>query len=257
MKKIVTPFLIVLALGAFNMLAAQEYKLSVSGNKTLKLHEVGEVQITGYEGSDLIFSTEVDRDEDSERAEGLKALSAMGLVDNTGIGLSVIESGDVIDVNPMSKRSGPEYEIKVPKNVKVFYEHSTPYGDKVIIKNITSELEVSTNHSDLWLENITGPMTINTVHGDIEAIFSELNQQSPTSIISVHGLVDITLPAATKANLSLSTEWGEIYTDMDIAIENESDSKSNTTKIKGKLNGGGVPLEIGTSHSNIYLRKKK
>ena len=257
MKKIVTPLMIMLILGVFNILTAQEYKLAVSGNKTLKIHEVGEVEITGYDGKEIIFSTEKEEDEDSERAEGLRALSATGLVDNTGVGLSIVESGDAIDVNPMSKRSGPEYKIMVPANVKVFYEHSTAYGDDVIIKEITSEIEVSTNHSSLILENVTGPMTLNSIHGDIDVIFSQLNQTSPSSIISVHGLIDVALPANTKANLKIGTSWGEIYTDMDIKMEKPNNSSKSDSKISGTLNGGGVSLDISTSHSNIYLRTKK
>lgn len=257
MKKIGTLILAVFVLSAFNGLKAQEYKVAVSGNKTLKIHEVGRVEITGYDGNEIIFSTEKKNNDASERAEGLKAISAGGLEDNSGIGLSVIQSGDAIEVNPMSKRSGPKYEIKVPKSVKVFYEHSTAYGSKVVIKDIASEIEASTNHSGLWLENVTGPMTINTVHGRIEAIFSEVNQSSPTSIVSVHGLIDVALPGNSKANLKMRTTWGEIYTDLDIAFDKSADSEKSATKLAGTINGGGVVLNVSTSHSNIYLRTKK
>jgi hypothetical protein len=257
MKKIGTLILAVMVLTVFNGLKAQEYKVAVSGNKTLKIHEVGRVEITGYDGNEIIFSTEKKDSDALERAEGLKAISAGGLEDNSGIGLSVVQSGDVIEVNPMSKRSGPKYDIKVPKSVKVFYEHSTAYGSKVVIKDISSEIEASTNHSSLWLENITGPMTINTVHGKIEAIFTEVNQSNPTSIISVHGLIDVALPANTKADLKMRTTWGEIYTDMDIDFEESGDSEKSSTKLSGTINGGGVSMDISTSHSNIYLRTKK
>jgi len=257
MKKIGTLAITVMVFMAFSGLKAQEYKIAVSGNKTLKIHEVGDVEIVGYDGNEVVFSTEDRKDSDSERAEGLRPISGSGLEDNTGIGLSVIESGDAIEVNPMSKRSGPNYKIQVPRNVKVFYEHSTAYGDKVVIKDISSEIEASTNHSSLWVENVTGPMTINTVHGQIEAIFSEVNQASPTTIVSVHGLIDVSLPSNTKVNLKMRTAWGEIFTDMDISMDKATESNSSTTKISGTINGGGVPMDISTSHSNIYLRTKK
>ena len=257
MKKIGTLIIAVMVLTAFSGLKAQEYKVAVSGNKTLKVHEVGRVEITGYDGNEIIFSTEKKDSDASERAEGLKAISGAGLTDNSGIGLSVVESGDAIEVNPMSRRSGPKYEIKVPRNVKVFYEHSTAYGSKVVMKDIASEIEASTNHSGLWLENVTGPMTINTVHGRIEAIFSEINQASPISIVSVHGLIDVALPANSKANLKMRTSWGEIYTDMNIAFDKASEAEKSSTKLSGTINGGGVSFDISTSHSNIYLRAKK
>lgn len=249
--------MVMILLTAFTNLKAQEYKLAVSGEKTLKLHGVGNAEITGYSGNEIIFTTESKDEDESERAEGLHAINSLGLTDNTGIGLSVAENGANIDVNPLSKRSDREYKIQLPQNVKVFYEHSTPYGDELVIKNISSEIEASTVHNDIHLENVTGPMTINTVHGEVDAIFTTVNQSSPISIVSVHGLVDVSLPANTKANLKLTNTWGEIFTDMDIAFDKSSDaSNSSTTRISGTINGGGVTIDLSSSHGNIYLRSK-
>ncbi len=237
---------------------AQEYKMKVSGNKTLKIIEVNKVNVEGYDGSEIIFTTVEGNSSRPVRAEGLTAIGSMGLEDNTGIGLSVKESGEVIEVQPMSKRSGGRYLIKVPSNVKVYYEHSSSYGSKFNVKNVGSEIEVSTNHNSITLENVTGPMTINTVHGKVEIVFSTVNQSNPVSIVSVHGLIDVSIPSSTKANVRMSSGWGELYTDLDIKFDQSADElRSNSTKVSGKLNGGGVTIDLSTSHSNIYLREKK
>lgn len=255
--KLMIALLIVMSLSV--QVNAQEYKISVSGNKTLKIYDVNKVEIEGHSGNEIIFSTESKSNGQSERAEGLKAISAMGLVDNSGIGLSVEEKGDLIEVNPMSKRSGPRFTIKVPANVKIYYEHSTSYGSKLTIKDVSSELEISTNHNSVLLENVTGPMTINTVHGKIEATFASVSQSNPISIMSVHGLVDVALPSATKADLSLKSSWGEIFTDMNIEFDESKENlqKVTSTDIKGKLNGGGVNMTLASTHNNVYLRSKK
>jgi DUF4097 and DUF4098 domain-containing protein YvlB len=147
--------------------------------------------------------------------------------------------------------------VKVPKNVIVVYEHSTPYGSKVYFTSISGEIEVKTNHSSVILDNVTGPMTISTVHGKIEASFGSLNQNGPVSIASSHGLVDVTLPGGTKADLTLSSSWGEIYSDFDITVEKSSSLKSySSNEVKGTLNGGGVNFNVSSTHGNIYLRKK-
>jgi hypothetical protein len=64
-----------------------------------------------------------DRDDDG-RAKGLRAISSMGLEDNTGIGLSVVDKGEVIEVQQLKKTDGPDITIKVPKGVKVSYSHT-------------------------------------------------------------------------------------------------------------------------------------
>lgn len=237
---------------------AQEYKIAASGNKVLHLKEVNKVNIEGYNGNEIIFSTEDGSGKRPERADGLTAIGAMGLEDNSGLGLSVSESGDEILVQPMRKRSGPRYVIKVPQNVKISYEHSSSYGSSFRVKDVSSEIEVSTNHNSIYLTNVTGPMTINTVHGKVEAVFSSVNQINPISIVSVHGLIDVSLPPATKAKLRMSTGWGEIYTDMKIDFDqSEGELRSNATKVSGTLNGGGVDLDLSSSHGNIYLRAVK
>lgn len=259
MKNLSLTIALLFVMSLSGQLYAQEYKISVSGSKTLKIYDVNKVAIEGHSGSEIIFSTESKSNSQSERAEGLQAISAMGLVDNSGIGLSVVENGDVIEVNPMSKRSSPRFTIKVPSNVKIYYEHSTSHGSKLTIKDVSSELEISTNHNSVLLENVTGPLTVNTVHGKIEATFTSVSQSNPISIMSVHGLVDVALPSATKADLSLKSSWGEIFTDMKIEFENDEENlrKVTSTNIRGKLNGGGVNMTLASTHNNVYLRTRK
>lgn len=235
----------------------QEYKLKVSGNKTLVVQELNHVLIEGYEGAEIVFSTESEPEGDPERAEGLTAINAMGLKDNSGIGLSITESGENIDVIPLSRRSDRRYVIRIPKNVKIKYEHSTPYGSQLTVKNISTEIEASTKHNAIFLENVTGPVTINTVHGNVDAIFTTVNQASPTSIISAHGLIDVALPSNTKANLSMDSNWGELFTDLTIEMEESEDGlKTYSSNVKGTINGGGVSIKLSSAHGSIYLRKK-
>jgi hypothetical protein len=236
---------------------AQEYKVSKSSGK-LEIKEVNNVSIEGYNGNEIVFSSLDGAREKDKRAEGLRAISAMGLEDNTGIGLSVQEKGNTIEVYQLKKMDGPRVKIMVPKGVTVSYQHTSPYGSDIRFKNVESEIEVSTVHNSVRLDNVTGPMTVKTVHGKIEADLSN-NIKSPISIASVHGLVDITIPQATKANISLSTSYGEIFVDPSIKIEFETQgdwTRYRSSKVAGKINGGGLDFSLSSTHSNIYLRKK-
>jgi hypothetical protein len=236
---------------------SQEYKLAKSTGK-LVIKEVNDVTIEGHSGNEIIF-TSLDGPQDKDkRAEGLRALNSMGLEDNTGIGLSVQDKGATIEVYQLKKMDGPKVKILVPKGVSVSISHSSPYGDEVKLKNIESEVEVSTLHNGVVMENLSGPLTIKTVHGEIEGNFGT-NLKSPISLISVHGLIDVTIPVATKANVSLSTSYGEIFVDPAVKIEFEEKSdwvKYGSNKVSGKINGGGIELTLSSTHSNIYLRKK-
>jgi hypothetical protein len=101
-------------------------------------------------------------------------------------------------------------------------------------------------------------MSIRTVHGEVEAVFST-TIKTPVQIKSSHGPVDITVPETTKANLSLSTKYGEIFVDpaLKLEVENRGDWKVyGSNSVIGKLNGGGLDMDLGSTHNSIYLRKK-
>lgn len=240
---------------AFGANAQDEYKFSVSGK--LIVDGINKISFEGHSGSEVIISTTSKSSSKSERAEGLKLINGLGLEDNTGLGVSVTQEDGNTMMQELSSRSSRRYTVKVPKSVTVVYKHSTPHGSTVEFSKIEGELEVKTNHSKVKLDDVTGPMTISTVHGRIEANFSSLNQDGPVSLASSHGLVDVSLPADTKANLKLGSGWGEIYSDFDIDFERKGSLRSySSNEVKGTINGGGVDFSATSSHGNVYLRKK-
>lgn len=236
--------------------AAQEYKIAKSSGR-LEIKEVNHVTIEGHNGNEIVFtSSDLDRERD-ERAEGLRALSSLGLQDNTGLGLSVVDKGNVVEVQQLKKTEGPRIKILIPKGVVVSYTHSSPYGDDINISNFAGEIQVSTVHNGVRLTNTSGPTSVKTVHGDIDAVFAGA-LSSATSLESTHGHVDVALPVGTNANLTLSTNWGEVLVDPDFKIELErnGDLVNYSEKMRGKLNGGGTALALTSHHDNVYLRKK-
>lgn len=236
--------------------SAQEYKVAKSTGK-LEIREVNHVTIEGTSGNEIIFSSRGHERDDDGRAKGLRAISSMGLEDNTGIGLSVVDKGTTIEVQQLKKMDGPEITIKVPKGVSVSYSHTSPHGDEIEVKNYEGELEVSTVHNGVKLTDVTGPMSVKTVHGDIEATLGSA-LKNPVTIESVHGHVDVALPVTIKANLRLNTTWGELLVDPDfkIDIEKSGNFVKYSDKVSGKLNGGGIDIELASTHNNVYLRKK-
>ncbi len=239
------------------MLHAQEFKLAKSTGKLI-IKDLNYVSLEGTAGNEIIFSSLDGPDEKDNRAEGLRAVSSMGLEDNTGIGLAVVDKGITYEVYQLKKMDGPRVKIQVPKGVSVYLTHSSPYGDDVKLKNMENEIETSTVHNGIHLENVTGPMTIKTVHGEIEADFSA-GIKSPIALSSQHGLVDVTISASAKVTMSMKTSFGEIFVDPAFKMQVETSGdlvKYSSNKVNGKINGGGVEINLTSNHDNIYLRKK-
>lgn len=251
MKTVITLACLIMS----STLWAQEYKLAKNSG-TLSIKEVGDVKIEGYAGDEIIFASRSFKGDRDDRAKGLKAISSLGLEDNTGIGLSVIENDNVIEVKQLKKMDGPDILIKVPKGVKIIYSHTSPHGSDVRINDVDNDIDISTVHNDVVVENARGPVRIRTVHGDVEATFAGVS--NPVSISSTHGHVDVSIPTTTKANLKLSTTWGEIFVDPDLKLEIDKagDLIKYSDKLAAKLNGGGIDISLSSTHDNVYLRKK-
>lgn len=236
--------------------AQKEYKLAKSSG-TLDIVDVNDVTIEQATGNEIIFSSRDANNDEDDRAKGLRAVSSMGLEDNTGLGIAVMDKGNSVEVRQLKKMDGPDIVIKVPKGIVVSYKHSSPYGSGFKVKNVENEINVSTVHNEVQLENVSGPLNIKTVHGEIDATLTG-NLKSPINISSVHAHVDVSLPVATKANLKLSTSWGEIFVDPELKIEidKKGEMVEYSDNFSGKMNGGGIDIDLSSTHNNIYLRKK-
>ncbi len=256
MKKLIMIIGVLVAI--ISVAAAQEFKLAKNSGR-IEIH-LGNVTVEGHAGNEIIFTSrdkdDDDRDEDN-RSKGLRAINGLGLEDNTGLGINVTDKGNVIEVNQLKKMNSPEIKILVPKGVIVSYEYSSQYGGDAIFKNLENEIEASSHYNSLEFENVTGPITAKAIYGHIEAVFSP-NVKGPLSLVSVYGYADVTLPAAIKANLKLVTSYGEILVapEFKIEIDKDGDMVRYSDRVNGKVNGGGMSVDIRSDYGKVYLRKK-
>jgi lia operon protein LiaG len=239
--------------------SGQEYKIAFSKPSQagkVKIYPLGEITIQSHSGKEVLISASGLKSV-PKRAEGLRPVYN-SMVDNTNMGLSVKEVDNTIEIHGLTRRSGSKYKILVPANASLQIisgdNHDSP---DISVSNFNNEIEIQARFGDILLEDVTGPALVHNVHGKIHAKFSKVNPKNPISITSVHGDVDVSLPAKTPATLDLKSSHGEIYTDMDIAFDNTRDNMRQISgnRIAGKLNGGGVEIHIESTHNNIYLRK--
>jgi Putative adhesin len=255
MKIRICAVIIMTAAIAWGNASAQEFKLAKTSGR-LEVN-IGKATIEGYNGNEIIFTSNKQRGDDDDRSKGLTAISGSGLVDNTGLGINVTDKGTTISVLQLKKTNSPEIKIMVPKGITVYYSFESEYGGELKLKNIESEIEVSVNYNSVSLENVTGPATIKTVYGHVEADFSA-NMKDPISIVSIYGYADVTLPLATKANVRLSTSYGELLVapEFKLDLDKQGELQDFNDKVSGKLNGGGLKIDISSSYGKVYLRKK-
>lgn len=239
---------------------ARSFKIPLANDKNNQVQiEVyqSSVEVIGHDSEEVVIETKDFRL--PERAEGLKSLFSQA-EDNTNLGLAVNKEGNLLKIVQAHRRGG-HYLIKVPKNVAVLYHESNPHGGNINVADTKGEIDIKLLHGSATLTNITGPVKAHSIHGRLDITFSELHQAEASTINSVHGPIDISLPVNTNADLELSTNHGEIYTDFDLNLA--QNGKDGLTKIvggdtiNGKTNNGGVAMNVSAVHSNIFIRKSK
>lgn len=210
-----------------------------------------------------VFPRTFARTGEESRSKGLRVISSDGLLDNTGLGLHVTDKGNIVEITPVVKLNMQTFLIKVPKGLSVSYNTVNSFSRDVVIRNIESELEVSMTYGGVKLENATGPLTIKTVYGDIEASLGS-NLKYPVSLLTVYGFVDLSVPVGAKANLLMYSKMSDVLISPDLKFEvSKSENRTVETNrgvpnkpIEGKLNGGGGEISLKTTYGMIYLRNK-
>ena len=250
MKKVV--FTLMVCLMA-NLLSAQsDFKKSLSGIEWVKITTKADIQVKTHEKNEILIERRT-KDAVPDKAKGLKLVGSLGK-DNTDIGFSVLQEGNDLIVTNLKKNEGAV--IYLPKNQKISVKST--WNGTIKIEGFVGEVEANcTLNGGISIKNVTGPVTANSLNGGIDVEFDQVNQNSPTSIFTTNGAVDVSLPSNTAADLSLSSWNGDVYTNFDIAKA----SKDGMTKVSGKkstgtINGGGVSIKLKSTNGNIYLRKK-
>jgi hypothetical protein len=191
---------------------------------------------------------------------GLRRLTQAG-------SFSVEEDKNQVTVDVSSPLRAIDFVIEVPVRTDLHLE--TVQGT-ILVEGVEGDLEIDSVNGTVTLTNVAGSVVAHSVNGKLLATVTRTTPQKPMAFTSMNGVVDVTLPAAVKANLKLRSDQGDVYTDFDLQLRPADTSSDNTARrrdgrqridvnkaIYGSVNGGGPDFEIRTFNGNVYVRKGK
>lgn len=239
-----------------------EYTPKVKSKIEIK-NLLGEISLQNSQGNALVIESNFSM-ERPDRAAGLKLLGSME--DNTDMGINLTEENGVVSITGAVKQVAEyKYKILVPAGMDVILNNNSPFakGD-LAIDSFRGSLEIRTLNANVKVTNSTGPLTINTISGNLEVVFSSVSQEAPTSLASISGLVDVTIPAGEKATFNVNSMNGNVYNNLDLKSVKESEPDKRAEGMKAirsdvgefTLNGGGQKILLKSITGNIYLRKR-
>jgi hypothetical protein len=195
------------------------------------------------------------RRQQAEPPAGMRRLTQPG-------GFGVEERDNEMSVSSAFNRE-INLAVEVPTRTKL--KVSVVNGG-ITVDGVDSEIEINTVDGAIMLTNVGGSVVAHAVDGNITATVARVAPQAPMAFTSLNGDIDVTLPAAVKANLRLRSDQGDVFTDFDVQVT--ASASANQTQrngrgvridvnrsIYGTVNGGGPDFELRTFDGNIYVRK--
>lgn len=212
---------------------------------------------------------------DSERRKGLKKIGKKNQNSDLGIYFTIEQKeGELLfkDQNQVGfiMTSNESYAIKIPNSLKLIwstnncverdrtgeYRFSTA-SKPSSLQNFNGEVEISSTVNNMKLVDVTGPVVLNTIGGNVTVEFDKKYPSSLYSIYTNNGFIDIQIPK--ESNLLIDVIGRSVFSDVDFKVLEEEEVKDvwqTTNKMKLKYGTGKVKMKLNGGFGNVYLRKK-
>ena len=160
--------------------------------------------------------------------------------------------------------SNEKYSIKIPNSIKLNWDTNnctksnkgwriSNVSKTSSLSNFNGEVELSTSLSNFKLTDVTGPVSINSIGGNVTVKFDKKLPLKLYSIYTNNGFIDITMPQNSDVNVEANA--AAVYSDINFKVlqDTESDGQQN---MKLKLKRGRVKMKLEAGFGTVYLRKK-
>jgi DUF4097 and DUF4098 domain-containing protein YvlB len=179
--------------------------------------------------------------------------------------IQVTQENNTIKVNGGIFSGGVDLIIQVP--VQTAVNVKTMSGREILIENIAGEIEANNMNGQVNIVNVSGSVVAHSMNGKVTASLSTVMPDKAMSFSTFNGDIDVTLPAAIKANVKMKTDRGDMFTDFEIQLAPSGPSvvekgKKNSYRLRsdrttaGSINGGGPEIQFTSFNGDIVIHKK-
>ena len=173
------------------------------------------------------------------------------LLETDQAGLRVEEADNQVIVEP--DPDGPvDLRISVPARTSL--QLKCTKGGNIQVERLEGEIEAEGVNASITLRKITGVVVAHSLQGRVVVQMDKVTPGKPMAFSAMNGDVDVSLPADTRADVSLQTLNGSLHTDF--AISEIADSRQKAPRrVAGRINGGGAEITLKTLNGGVRLRK--
>ncbi|MDB4923550.1 DUF4097 family beta strand repeat-containing protein [Mucilaginibacter sp.] len=207
------------------------------------------INVTGYDGKDVIVGVETDETKGRERAD-----------------VTAQEKNNEVTVEAPDGKA-VKLNIKVPQTSGIF-KLSSVNGGTIMVSDITGNLELQNRSGGIVAEHISGSVVASTLSGRITVSFKSVDAGAAMAFSTLSGGINISFPASLRANLKIRSDHGKVFSDFELASDPAHPQTLKTERdgfyhlsiddwIYGRVGGGGPEMLIKNTNGNIYIWKVK
>ncbi|HUQ51293.1 MAG TPA: DUF4097 family beta strand repeat-containing protein [Gammaproteobacteria bacterium] len=224
----------------------------------------GDIQVESYDGNEIIIVA----DAPMKGPEGTEEPRADGLrrIQSSSVGLTVEEGDNKVSLRMDFSPKNVDLEVRVPRRTSV--HANLVNGGDIEIMGVTGEHELQNVNGDVIATDISGSAVLNSTNGDVRATFASVAGESPMSFTSFNGDVDVSLPANLSADLLVTSQQGDVFTDFDFQerqnptdVRRQQDAGGRRVvrmqrETRYAIGGGGRDIQLRTFNGDIMIRKR-
>jgi len=221
----------------------------------------GSINVKAYDGKEVIVEARTRNEEHEKQSGGPKRLNI------SMTGLSVEEENNEVRISTESYARTIDLTISVPTHASLKLR-AVNDGD-ISVTGVDGEIDVDDVNGEVNLNNVSGSAVAHALNGHVHATFVKVNPQKPMAFSSLNGDIDVTFPADVKANVSIRSDRGDVFSDFDVQLQasaprqevEDSRGKGGKYRVKidktvhGTINGGGPEYQFTNFQGQIYIRK--
>jgi DUF4097 and DUF4098 domain-containing protein YvlB len=221
----------------------------------------GGITVKAYEGKEVVVEARTRNRENSRNEGGPKRLAI------SSTGLSVEEENNEVNINTESYMHPIDVSVSVPVHTSLKLR-AVNDGD-IVVTGVDGELDVDDINGAVTLNNVSGSVVAHALNGHVYATLTRVDPQKAMAFSSLNGDIDVTFPADLKANVSIRSDQGDVFSDFDVQLQAAApqpvveDNRGHGGKyrvkidktVRGTINGGGPEIQFRNFQGKIYIRK--
>src|SRR3989449_3335751 len=142
------------------------------------------------------------------------------------------------------------YHVRAPKNVFVNVANT---NGQIALTGLSGKVMARTTNGAVTGKGLSGGVEARTTNGMVNIDFASVGRD-PISAKTTNGSVVISLPESAKADFSVSWTNGGVNVSPDLKVEVVEKARP---RFEGRMNGGGTPIELQTTHGGIRPRTRQ